>query len=744
MKIIYFIIFGFLIPMGIASQSIQGKVIDNLKNPLQGASVYWLNSSIATLTDSTGHFEIQAFDQEKMKLIATFVGYTPDTLEVNQFDFVEFNLYKKSVLDEVIIKGQRDGVIISQINPIKTEQITQSELKKAACCDLAGCFDTQTTVQPQTTNVVTNSKELRMLGLSGVYNQILIDGLPLIQGLTYTYGISSIPGTLVDNIYVAKGANSVLQGFESISGQINVETKDPDNTETVMINAYVNSFMEKHFNVNYAFKHKKWSNLTAVHTVLPAGRIDRDDDQFMDLPQISRFKVFNKWKYGNKNDWGWYSTVGLGYLRESRTGGQILFDEKTDRGSTSIYGQTLSIHQPEMTSSTGYRFNDTHHVGVNLSALHQDQDSYFGSTNYIAQQTQLYANVQYELNYEGNQFKTGFSYRHLDISEDIAFTDTFLHRTYNGLYHRIEKIPGMFFENTMHFFNKKLTWMTGMRMDHHNQFGFMYTPRSLLKFDLNSNSSIRANVGTGWRTTNLFSENIGLLASSRDIIFIENLQPERAVNFGINLTHKFETTNENLSGYLSADFYRTEFLNQIFPDYDIHPTKAYIYNFTGESVSHVFQLELNIKLWKRYEIKGGYNYMDVYRMIEDQKLLLPFNPRHRVLGTFSYKPESSPFQFDLNAHWYGEQRLPDTQSNPSEFQRPDFSNPFTIINAQFTYYFKSLEIYAGCENIFDFRQHQPIISWQDPFSPYFDTSSVWGPTRGRELYMGFRYRLKKD
>lgn len=740
----YIFIVGLLFPFGISAQNIIGKVTNDKKEQLIGASVHWLGTTIGVTTGNKGEFEISAKDISNKKLIASYVGHSSDTIEIINQTFVEFKLQETKTLNEVVVQGQRDGVIISDIKPIKTEQITQTELGKAACCDLAGCFETQTTVQPQTTNVITNSKELRILGLSGVYNQVLIDGFPLIQGLSYTYGISSIPGTLVDNIYVSKGANSVLQGYESISGQINVETKEPDKTDRLLLNAYINNFSEKHFNANYAFKEGKWSNLTAFHTVQPANKIDRDNDNFLDLPLLTRYMISNKWKYGNEKDWGWNSRIGLRFFNEQRIGGQTFFNAESDKGSTSVYGQSVNINQPEIWTKTGYRINDKHNIVLFASAFHQQQNSFFGTVQYNAQQTNFYGNIQYELNYSKHELKTGVSYRHLNLNEDIAFTDTFLQRTYAGNYQRIENIPGLFAENTMRFFNNKLTWIAGVRGDHHNQFGFQFTPRTLLKYDIAPKTIVRANVGTGWRTVNLFSENIGLLVSSRDIIFAEQLQPEKALNFGVNLTQKFETKNNNLSGYFSADYYRTDFQNQIFPDYDTDPTMAIIKNFTGKSVSNGFQAELYLKIYRRFELKTGYNFLDVYREIGETKQLLPFNPMHKFLTTFSYKPLTNKFHFDVNVHWYGEQRLPDTKSNPIEFQRPDFSQPYTIVNAQFTYNLKKFEVYAGCENIFDFRQKQPIISWQDPFSPYFDTSSVWGPTRGREIYVGVRFKLKKE
>jgi outer membrane receptor for ferrienterochelin and colicins len=732
-----------LFPCALSAQTIKGKVYNQRKKPIAGATIACLGSNKSILSDASGAFEITLINDSSQVLVASKQGYSVDTIYLGNSLTVNFTLKEIKLLEEFVVKDLRSGVIISEKNPIKTEQITQVELGKSACCDLAGCFETQTTVQPQTTNVITNSKELRILGLSGVYNQVLIDGFPLIQGLSYTYGISSIPGTLVDNIYVAKGANSVLQGFESISGQINVETKEPDKSERLLLNVYTNNFLEKHVNANYAFKKGKWSNLTAFHSVQPANKIDRDKDNFLDLPMLTRYLISNKWKYGNDKNWGWHSRIGFRFFNEERVGGQTSFNPLKDKGSDRVYGQTVAINQPEIWTKTGYRFNDKHHVLIMASAMYQQQNSYFGTVKYNAKQRSIYGNLQYEYNYKQHQLKTGFSFRHFELDEAIAFTQNSLQRTYAGNYLRIENIPGVFAENTFRFFNDKLTWVNGLRVDHHNQFGTQYAPRTLVKFDVFPKTIIRANAGSGWRAVNLFSENIGLLVSSRNIILAEPLQAEKANNFGLNLTQKFETKSGQLSGYLSVDYYHTNFQNQIFPDYDANAQLAIIQNFTGVSVSNGFQAEFYFKLYNRFELKTGYNFLDVYREVEGKKVLLPFNARHKFLNTFSFKPLSNNYHFDMNIHWYGSQRLPNTQGNPESFKRPDFSNPYTIVNAQFTYVFSKFEVYTGIENIFDFRQLQPINSWQDPFSAYFDTSFVWGPTRGREIYLGLRFKLLK-
>ncbi len=722
-----------------AAQQIKGSVSNEAKEILRGATVKWLKSKNATITNDTGQFTIMKPAKGPFILVVSFAGYKTDSVQVNDTSFVLVTLRNNSTLANVIVKGNERSLYISA-NPIKTEVITSFELKKAACCDLAGCFETQASVQPQTTNIITNSKELRILGLSGIYNQVLIDGFPMVQGLTYTYGISSIPGPLVESIFISKGANSVLQGYESISGQINVLTKEPDKADKLLLNAYINSFGEKHLNILYAFKKKKWSNLTAFHMVQPAGRVDKDGDYFLDLPLLTRYMISTRWKKGDENKWGWSTQFNARYLSEKRIGGQTSFNYRKDKGSSTIYGQAVDIQQPELWFKTAYRMNDEHRFALYASGFYQDQQSYFGVTAYKAKQFNGYANLQYEFSYNKNVLKTGFSYRHLDLSENISFSNNNLNRTYAGNYLRVENIPGVFAENVLNVFNDKLTWITAIRAHHHNRFGWEVAPRTLLKYEVTKKLNIRGSVGKGWRTANIFSENIGLLASSRDIIFAEALKPERGTNFGFNVTQKYK--GKNIEGYLSLDFYHTRFQNQIFPDYDAAPNKAIIKNFAGKSVSNGFQAELSGSFFNRFAAKAGYVYLDVYQVKNGLKDVLPFNPQHRLNSSVSFMPLNKRWHLDANFHWYGKQRLPDTKSNPMLYQLPNYSEPYTLVNAQFTWNWKKFEFYGGVENIFNFRQNKPIIGWQDPFGQYFDTQFAWGPTRGRELYLGIRFTMK--
>lgn len=723
-------------------QTISGTVLDQNGEGLIGASVYWLDSEDGVVTDEMGAYSIERLGTH---LVASFVGFRADTIAVDGQSEITFTLNEASVISDVVVKARKDGITISNLTPIKTENITTTELKKAACCDLAGCFETQSSVEAQVTNVITNAKELRISGLSGVYNQVLIDGFSMINGLSYTYGLTSIPGTMVQNIFVSKGANSVLQGYESISGQINVITKDPDLENPLFLNVFLNGMGEKQLNGDVSFRVGEWSNILALHTTLPASNRDRDTDGFLDVPKLQRFSISDKWKYSHDSEWGWSSEISLRYLQEQRTGGQLAFDPTDDLGSTSVYGQHVELQQPEITAKTIFRWDDIHSVTWFASGYYQNQNSWFGTVQYDAQQTTVNNTLQYEYRYNeesDNNLKAGISHRYHDLSEDIAFSDNTLGRTYDGQYDRDESVIGLFAENTLFF--GKFNWLLGLRGDYHDDFGFQFAPRTLLKYEITPELVVRANIGTGWRTVNLFSENINLLVSSRDVVFAEELRPEKATNAGINMTQRVAT--DDLSGYISADFYHTRFSNQIFPDYDSDPTKAIIANYEGKSVSNSLQLEAGFKIMNTLDLKAGYTFTDVYREnSEGVKSQLPFNAQHKVLGVISYRPMSNKWQLDVNAHWYGKQRLPNTDSNPTEYQRPDFSKAFGLINSQFTYNFSDkASVYAGVENIFDFRQERPIISWENPFGKYFDTSFIWGPTQGRMLYLGARYEIGKE
>lgn len=729
------------------AQIIKGKLFgesDDGKEILPGGTVQWIAGGPAVVVNENGVFELQLNGVTDKRVIAICAGYRTDTISLNDRTYLSITLKKAVAELSGVTVTSRKGALISGAAVVKTEIINQRELSKAACCDLAGCFGTQASVQPQTTNVVTNSQELRILGLSGVYNQVLVDGMPMIQGLTYTYGISTYPGTVVENIYVAKGTTSVLQGFESISGQINLITRHPDKTDRLHLNAYINSFGEKHFNANVATavgKNKKWHTLLAMHSVQPSSRADGNKDGFLDLPLLTRYMVYNKWKYGNETEQGFNAQIGLRFVNEKRLGGQNGYHENKDKGSGQLYGQYVSFNQPEVYSKLGHRFSAKHAVTLALSGSVHNQDSWFGTLSYTGRQQMAYANLQHEMLWKRHTLKYGLSYRYQELTEDIRFAVPEPAKTYSGNYLTRLRVPGVFAENTFNMADDKVVLIAGVRMDRHQSEGWYVTPRSMLKYAINEHHTFRASAGTGWRQVNLFGEQPAILTSSRNIVFTEALKPEQAMNWGVSHTWSFDIGTAT-SGTLSADFFQTRFQNQFFPDYDKDPSKIIIQNFEGVSRSNGLQADAAFTFFKQLEVRAAYNYLDVFRKEGKTKVILPFNPRNRAMSALSYRTANSRWQADVNAHWFDKMRLPDTQANPEPYRRPSSSSPYTTVSAQGTFRLKTLELYAGCENIGNYRQPNAIISADNPFGPYFDLSSVWGPTRGREFYMGIRYSIK--
>ncbi len=723
------------------SQRITGRITNENGDALSFVGVYWQHTQQGVLTAEDGTFSLDPYSTERQPLIIQIVGYLMDTLQVAPGDVLEVTLQQADMqLPTIEITSRSNDTYLNRAEAAKVEVITSGELRKAACCDLAGCFNTTATVQPSTTNVLTNAQELRILGLGGVYNQVLMDGLPVIQGLSFTYGVSNIPGPLVGSIYVAKGTTSVLQGFESITGQVNVVPKSTDSKERALINLYMNSFGERQANVllnQPVGRRKQWNLVSLLHGVLPAGFIDRDDDNLLDVTRIRRGYAYQQWKYRDANEWGWHSTISYSLLHESRQGGH---PDATANTADSLWRQFTSQQQATFMGKVGYRFSDDLAWQLMGSVYHITQDNRVGYTQYNGAQWHGYLNTQVERYWGGNhQLVGGVSLRAFELTEDIHFIQNPLNKTYAGNYRRTEVIPGAFLEQTFRWWNDRLTWITGVRLDYHDTFGERFTPRTMVKADLSEKTTIRASVGSGWRTVNLFPEHNYLLTGNRDIVFEETLLPESAWNVGINILHQLET--DHLTGYISADVYQVLFTNQFFPDLNTDPTVAIIRNFDGNARSIGAQADLSLTLFQQLQWRISYNWLDVFQRQQDVKVNLPFIHRHKVLTALSWQPKSTSWQFDMNAHWYGRQFLPDGSALPAEWQRDRITPSYLIVGGQVQYATNKWELYVGVENLLDFRQLRPVQGWTDPFGMWFDPTSVWGPTRGREIYAGVRFKV---
>jgi outer membrane receptor for ferrienterochelin and colicins len=729
-----------LFPFIVEAQNYKAVVLSSAGQVLVGAKVFYKSGKHSSETNSEGEFFFSKEHQTDSVLIY-LKEYAPLHAKLEPNNNLFFSLTREAdELSAVEIRAYRPAGFISAKGISLTQVITAQELKKAACCDLSGCFETTIAVSPQVTNVITRSKELRILGLSGTNNQVLVDGFPMIYGLTFPYGVSTYPGTIIKNIFVSKGAGSVIQSFEGFTGQINMITQNGDNGEKLFVNAYANNFGEKQLNLHHGAQHKGHRFFTSFHAVTPATWMDGDDDDFGDMPLIKRYHLSHKWEFENPDSSRWTTRTGFRLLQEERTGGQMLYDPKKEKGSSTRYGQHVKYFQPEFFTRTAFRINEENELIFFSSLNIQNQNSWYGTLNYKAQQMLSWSQFQWDRKSGNHGSVIGASLRYFDIKEDISFSNSSVPRNYAGVFARVDRVAGLFTEQTISFPKYNTDVMIGARADHYVNHGSHFTPRLLIRSEIIEGWVLRLNTGTGWRIANPFSENIILLTGNRDVVLGENLLVEKAINHGASLTKELETMW--MSGSVTLDYYHTRVKDQVFPDFDTDPGKALMFNYAGITYSNAAQIEGRFKLFDLFDLSLGYNYLDVYRKLGGVKTLLPFNTNHRAIAMVSIPFFEDRLKVDVNNHWYGKQRLPDTSKLPETYRQPNYSQNYYIISPQVTWIVGAWEFYLGCENITGFRQGRPILGWQDPFGKYFDPSFAWGPNRGQEIYGGLRWTLK--
>ncbi|KAA0989845.1 TonB-dependent receptor [Dyadobacter aurulentus] len=728
-----------LLTISASAQRITGSVNEQVPNstrlsPISGANVYWAGTTQAASTDTSGRFIIPRSAQSNL-LVVTFVGFKNDTIKVTGESELQVVLQNDQTLDEVTVRSGAGS--IDRLSPHQTEIITTRALAKAACCNLSESFETNASISVSYSDAVTGSKQIQMLGLSGTYIQTSVENIPSLRGLASTFGLNFIPGTWVQSIDIGKGAGSVVNGYESMTGQINVELQKPDTEEKLYLNTYVNNFGRAELNLNLAHQiNKKWSTSLLTHGSTLKNRIDKNGDNFLDLPLYSQINAINRWKYQDEK---WMAQFGVKALAEDRMGGQQDFKREM-RGSTDVYGFGAKINRYEFFSKIARLFPEQPYKGLGLivNASVHDSKSYFGVNNYDGKQKTIYANLIYQsiIGNTNHAYKTGLSY----------LLDNYDERYRNLSLVRNESVPGAFFEYTYNNLDK-FVLVAGGRVDFHNLYGTQWTPRLHLKYSLTDQTTLRASVGTGFRVSNPLAEYYGNLVSSREVFFREPIRPEKSWNYGASLTQDF--TIGDMKGNLIVDYYRTNFENQLVADLE-DPRFIRFYNLEGKAFANSFQSEVNLTPIKRFELKLAYRLFDVKQSIRnlyDQNVLLPrmMVSRDRVLFNAGYALPYDKWKFDFTVQWNGKKRIPYMGSVP-DHHVPDNLNStiapsFYNLNAQITRTFPKWDVYLGGENLANFRQKNPIIGADQPFGEHFDAGMAWGPVVGRMIYAGLRYKI---
>lgn len=586
----------------------------------------------------------------------SYVGFKTDTITVNSSKTIKHWLEPTTSLDEVVLDSKVKSTSRSYIQSENIQYVSSDELLKAACCNLSESFETNPSIDVNFSDAVTGTKQIKMLGLSSPYILIATENIPSVRGASQAYGLSFIPGTWVESIQITKGAGSVVNGYESISGQINAELQKPMTDDNVFVNLYAATSerleLNTHFNTNVS---KNISTGVYIHGNTHQEEHDRNDDGFLDMPKFNQINVMNRWQYTNTQK-GIVTFLNLKYLDDYKQSGQIDFDPDTDKLTTNNWGSEIDTKRYEVSGKFGYVNADLpwQSLGVQMALSNHQQDSYFGLNEYNIEHTSVYSNVIYNsiISDSRHKIKTGVNFTY-DNYDEFAL---------NTNYDRVERSFGAFFEYS--FDNlKKLNLTAGLRFDTHNLLGEFITPRFHLRYSPWSKSAFRASFGRGKRSANIFAENQNLFASSRQFSILNNngpiygLDPEIAWNYGVSYLQGFNLFGRKAD--VTFDFYRTDFKNQVVVDLENAQAVSF-YNLQGSSYANSFQVEVNYEAFNNFDLRTAYKYYDVKTDYQTGKLSKPLTPKHRFFANAGYKTElknQSQWKFDATFNWLGEQRF---------------------------------------------------------------------------------------
>ncbi|MET2983970.1 TonB-dependent receptor [Aureibaculum conchae] len=746
MKIILKILF-ILIPIAMYSQTeIKGMAM--IKNSqgntegLPGATVYWLGTDIGTTTNDKGWFTL-TYKPEYKKLVFSFVGYRTDTVTVNEPKEIHHFMVEDGGLDEVVVEVEEQKTAVSYLQSANIVTINEGELLKAACCNLSESFETNPSIDVNFSDALTGTKQIRMLGLTSPYILIAQENIPTVRGASQAFGLTFTPGTWIESIQITKGAGSVVNGYESIAGQINTELRKPLNDDKLFINAYGSLDGRLELNTHLSRKvSDRWNTSLFLHGNLREKEIDRNDDNFLDIPLAKQINVMNRWQYTDAVN-GYVSIIDFRYLKDDKQTGEMDFDPNIHKLTTQKYGSEINTERVDIATKIGYVFPDAPYnsIGFQMAYSGHEQDSYFGLNQYNINHKSLYSNLRLNsiLGSTLHKFKTGISFTHDSYNEFVNTTD----------FGRTENSFGGFFEYNYDNLDD-FSLIAGLRLDFHNLLGTFITPRLHMRYAPWDKGVLRASVGRGKRSANIFAENQQLFGSSRTIGILNTdgkiygLNPEIAWNYGFSFLQGFNLFGKKAD--ITIDYYSTLFQNKAVVDVDESPQQVLFYNLDGNSHANNLQVQLNYELANRLELRLAYKNYDVKTDYLKSNLENPLQSEHIFFANLGYETRQNAkggkWRFDYTFNWLGKQRLPFTASNPTQYQLAEYSPSYSLMNAQIAKVFsKSFEIYVGGENLANYKQENPILASDNPFGAYFDSSIVYAPINGSMYYAGLRYTL---
>ncbi|WP_335973950.1 TonB-dependent receptor plug domain-containing protein [Gaetbulibacter jejuensis] len=744
-KLLYIILLFPLI--GLSQDTLNGTILEENKEnepiPVVGANVYWLDTTIGAVTDIDGKFSIP-YQSEYTKLVVSYVGYKTDTITVSSAKAITHWLKPTSELDEITVTSRKQATSKSYLQATNTFTVSSDELLKAACCNLSESFETNPSIDVNFADAVSGTRQIKMLGLTSPYILIATENIPTVRGASQAYGLTFTPGTWVESIQITKGMGSVVNGYESIAGQINAELQKPTKDDKLFVNFYgaSNERMElnTHFNTKVS---DKWSTGLYLHGNTHQKEHDVNNDNFLDMPKYHQINVMNRWQYTDTEK-GFVGFFNFRFLTDEKQTGELDFNPDTDKLTTNAWGSEIDTKRFDFSGKLGYVNPEIpwQSVGVQFAVSNHQQDSYFGLRQYDIEHNSIYSNVIYNsiISDSRHKIKTGLSFTYDHYDEFVEDT----------VYERTDNSVGAFFEYNFDNLDK-LNLTAGLRVDNHNKLGFFVTPRFHARYTPWEKSAFRASFGRGKRSANIFAENQSLFATSRAINIIGanggeiyGLDPEIAWNYGVSYLQGFNLFGRKAD--VTFDFYRTDFQNQVVVDWE-NPQEISFYNLEKDSYANSFQTELNYNAFEHFDVRLAYKYYDVKTKYQTGKDIRPLTPQHRFFANAGYETHPNDagglWKFDATFNWLGEQRFASTTSNLVQYQLPENSPTVATLNAQVTKVFSpKFEVYLGGENITNVRQDNPILGANDPFGSNFDSTFVYGPIFGSMYYAGLRFRIK--
>lgn len=741
MKITSLFLFFFLVSGKIcAGNTLTGTVSDVNGEAIPGANLIWLGSSTGTSTDMEGAFELLR-EAHESRLIVSYIGYNTDTLTIApEQEYVDIVLVEGVSLQEVNVVARKTGLQKIRSSVANADLISKDELFRAACCNLGESFVTNPSVDVNYADAATGAKQIRLLGLSGTYVQLMTENIPDYRGASAPYGLGYVPGPWMQSIQVSKGVSSVKNGYEALTGQINIEFKKPQNPEADWVSANLFASTTNRYEANADATVKlsdRWSTMLLAHYENETKAHDSDGDGFADIPQVEQYNFFNRWAYMGEK---YIFQAGIKALSEERASGQVVHG---GHAFADPYRINMQTGRYEAFVKQAYVFDREHNTNLALitSGTIHDMDAFYGRKRYDVDQQNVYASLIFETKFApAHELSAGLSFNYDRYDQWYRLTN----EADKALVNQIDKeaVTGGYLQYT-YMPSGKLTLMAGLRGDYSDLFGFFVTPRANVRYAPNDYFHVRASAGKGWRTNHVLAENNYLLASSRAMKIAGNLKQEEAWNYGLSIAAYVPLAGKTLN--LNAEYYYTDFVNQVVTDMDTNPHEVAFVNLEGRSYSHVFQVEATYPFFTGFNLTAAWRVMDVRNEIHGKLYEKALTGKYKGLLTASYKTPLGKWQFDGTLQWNGGGRMPVpyalADGTPSWSER---YRAYEQLSLQITRNFRRWSVYAGGENLTNFKQKNPIIGTDNPWGDAFDASMIWGPMHGAKGYIGVRFNWARN